>query len=384
MLSIEDNAKYTEVGPGTPGGELHRRYWYPIAASIDVATNEIIPIRLLGEDLVLYRNGKGVLGLVQRRCPHRSLSLQYGWTEDEGIRCAYHGWAFNNEGQCFSQPYEDTAGEGTFKDRVKITAYPVQEVGGLAWTYLGPEPRPELPRWDILERPGVDRRIQWTVLPCNWLQIAENTLDPVHVEWLHVNQANVIATREGREPPMPAFKHLKVDFDIFEYGIYKRRLVEGDPEDSTDWTVGHPFIFPSTLAQENMFQWRVPIDDTHTLHFIYSVTPGSGVVTSDEFPYHDEEGQLLNEFVSQQDFVAWLGQGEVAPRNLELAGRSDRGILMFRQMLRDAIQAVEDGKDPIGVIRDPARNPIYILNEGASPHTTRLLGGGISLSGLPA
>jgi len=384
VITVEENEYYTQVAAGTPAGEMHRRYWYPIGSSVDVTPERVVPIRLLGEDLVLYKTTKGQFGLVQRRCPHRSLSLQYGWADDDGIRCAYHGWGFDQTGQCFVQPYEDTVGEGTFKNRVKITAYPVQELGGLLWTYLGPLPAPELPRWDILERENVDRQIQWTLLPCNWLQIAENSLDPVHVEWLHVNQANVIAERAGLDPVMPTFKHLKVDFDLFEYGIYKRRLVEGDPEDSTDWTVGHPLLFPGTLAQENMFQWRVPVDDTHTLHIIYSVTVGSGATTYKELPYADDDGSLLNQFIVQQDFIAWIGQGEIAPRDLELAGRSDRGILMFRQMLREAIEAVAENEDPIGVIRDPSVNPIYLVHEGPSPHTTRLLGGGVSLSGLPA
>ncbi len=151
---------------------------------------------------------------------------------------------------------------------------------------------------------------------------------------------------------------------------------------SPDWTVGHPLLFPGTLAQENMFQWRVPVDDTHTLHLIYSVTPGSGTVTYQELPYQDEKGSLLDATITQQDFIAWIGQGAIAPRDLELAGRSDRGILLYRQMLREAIDTVARGEDPIGVVRDPAVNPIHITHEGASPHTRRLLGGAVSVSGL--
>jgi 5,5'-dehydrodivanillate O-demethylase oxygenase subunit len=375
VLSVEENAVLTQVGPETPGGELLRRYWHPIAAAADLQTERVLPIRVLGEDLVLYRSGNGDFGLVDRRCPHRSLSLTLGWTEDEGIRCAYHGWYFNKDGQCIAQPYEDTVGGGTFKERVKITAYPVEELGGLLWTYLGPQPIPLLPKWEVLVRENADREIAFTTLPCNWVQIAENGLDPVHVEWLHVNQSNLAASLQGRPPVVPSFRHLKIDFAPFEYGIYKRRLIEGDPEDSRDWTVGHPLIFPGILAQEHMFQFRTPVDDTHTLHIVYTVhSDGSGKTVCQELPYEDENGRPLDEYVVQQDFSAWIGQGDIAPRNIEKLGRSDRGIVLYRQMLQNAIDAVQQGLDPIGVIRDPAMNEpsVRLEYEGKSPHTTRL------------
>jgi 5,5'-dehydrodivanillate O-demethylase len=311
--------------------------------------------------------------------------LRDGWVDEQGIRCPYHGWYFNGEGRCLAQPYDDLNSSGTFKDRVFVTAYPVQELGGLLWAYLGPEPVPLLPRWKTLVGNADLREIGFTVLGCNWMQIAENTMDPVHVEWLHVNQANHLAAKRGDDRRIEPRRHLKVDFTPFEYGIYKRRLMEGDPEDSPDWTTGHPLLFPGHLAQEHQFQFRTPIDDTHTLHILYTRHPAKDggaetVVTSKQISIAGSEEQDDSLFafdsVLRQDFAVWLSQGPVAPRHLESLGRSDRGIVMYRMMLRQAIEAVERGEDPIGTIRDPAVNDPWVpLNfEGEnSTHKARLL-----------
>jgi 5,5'-dehydrodivanillate O-demethylase len=365
---------------------MHRRYWQPFEAACVVDEAQVVPVRLLGEDLVVYRAKNGEYGLVQQRCPHRSALLQDGWVDEEGIRCPYHGWYFNAQGRCLAQPYDDLNGSGTFKDRVEITSYPVQELGGLLWAYLGPLPAPLIPRWETFVEDGSIREIGVTVLPCNWMQIAENTLDPVHVEWLHVNQANQLAIRRGEPPPIEARLHLKVDFVPFEYGIYKRRLMEGDPVDSPDWTVGHPLIFPATLAHRHEFQLRVPIDDTTTLHFHYRTVPvGPEGPTSravvKQIPQRPTGKETLLETILQQDFSAWVGQGPVTPRHLEMLGKSDRGIAMFRSMLRQAIEDVQAGVDPIGIIRDPEENEPWVSLhfEGAlSPHQARLsaIGGG--------
>jgi 5,5'-dehydrodivanillate O-demethylase len=378
MLSAEDNEYFTQVGPGTPGGDLQRRYWHPIAASSTLERTRVTAVRVLGEDLVLYRAGNGTYGLVQERCPHRSAGLQFGWADEEGLRCAYHGWYFNSDGRCIAQPFDDTVGTGAFKERVTVTAYPVQELGGLLWAYLGPAPVPLLPRWEVLVRPGAVRDIGFTVLPCNWLQIAENGLDPVHVEWLHVNQMNELASRGGAEPIIESFEHINIDFAPFEYGIYKRRLIRGDPEDSRDWTVGHPLIFPAILAQEDMFQFRVPVDDTHTLHIVYSIVPadagngGEDVIR--EIPYQDELGNMLTGSVIQQDFTAWISQGAITPRDQERLSRSDKGITLYRAMLRKSLEAVQRGEDPVGVVWDTSVNEpwIHLEYEGVSPHTSRV------------
>ena len=230
-----------------------------------------------GGDLALYRSDRGEPGLVQQRCPHRSASLAYGIPDEDGLRCPYHGWYFNKAGQCLAQPYDDTENPAsTFKDKITITAYPVEEMGGLVWAYMGlPEQMPLLPRWEGFVREGVHKSIGVTHLPCNWLQCMENSLDPVHFEWLHANLMNFLAKKKGEPPVMKPTRHVKIAFEVFEYGIYKRRLLEGDdPETSPDWLVGHPVLFPNILAFKSKsggnFQIRVPIDDTHTWHLMYN------------------------------------------------------------------------------------------------------------------
>ena len=148
MLTQEQNEMLTQVGKGTPMGELLRRYWHPIAASAELEEKPTKVVRLLGEDLVLYKNKSGEIGLIDRFCPHRRVDLSYGIPEYEGLRCMYHGWMFNRHGQCIEQPFEETVRpDGRFKKKVTVAAYPVEELGGLLFAYLGPNPAPLVPRW---------------------------------------------------------------------------------------------------------------------------------------------------------------------------------------------------------------------------------------------
>jgi len=148
MLTPEMNDRLTRVGPGTPGGNSLRYYWHPIAPAMELAENPIKQIRLLGEDLVLYRDRSGTYGLIDERCPHRRASMmELGIVEDVGIRCAYHGWRFGANGACLEQPCEPW--NSTYKNNIGIKAYPVQELGGLIFAYLGPDPVPLLPRYEF-------------------------------------------------------------------------------------------------------------------------------------------------------------------------------------------------------------------------------------------
>ena len=172
MLSQEANDRLTRVGPGTPCGELMRRYWIPIAPLAQLLEDPVRKVRVLGEDLVLYRDRQGGLGLVGERCAHRAVELRWGIPDENGLRCPYHGWLYGHEGQCLDTPLEDP--KSTFKDRVNIGGYPVQELGGLVFAYLGPKPAPLLPPWDLFVAPNTIRQIGISVLNCNWLQCQEN------------------------------------------------------------------------------------------------------------------------------------------------------------------------------------------------------------------
>jgi 5,5'-dehydrodivanillate O-demethylase oxygenase subunit len=378
MLTKEQNERLTRVGPGTPMGDLLRRYWHPVATVPELDAEPVIAVRVLGENLALYRTEQGDLGLVAERCPHRGASLAYGIPEDDGLRCPYHGWKFDAVGRCLEQPAEPP--ESTFKHRVRIPAYPVQEMGGLIWAYLGPDPAPLLPRYDLFVRDDVDREIGITRLPCNWLQIMENSLDPVHLEYLHSVYMNYVFKRQGRPEPTRTRHHDKIAFDVFEYGITKRRLWVGDSEDSDDWTIGHPILFPNILSvgdgEYPQFQIRTPMDDTHTYHVWYrckAKAPGSAVQSPHDVPvldyaYKQDNGRLIVETVSGQDMMVWVTQGAISERSTERLGTSDQGVILYRNLLEENLQKVERGEDPMAVIRDPARNtPMLQIHRETAP-----------------
>jgi 5,5'-dehydrodivanillate O-demethylase len=171
MLSPEQNKLLTQTAAGTPMGELLRRYWWPIAGVSEFDEAPTKPVRLMGEDLALYKDRSGNYGLLDRHCPHRRADLTYGLIEDCGIRCSYHGWHFDAAGHCLAQPYDDIAHpEANLKAQVRVKAYPVEECGGLLWAYLGPQPAPCLPRWEFFAWKNGFRQIVLSELECNWLQ----------------------------------------------------------------------------------------------------------------------------------------------------------------------------------------------------------------------
>jgi 5,5'-dehydrodivanillate O-demethylase len=364
----ERTERLTRVGPGTPMGRYLRYFWYPVAATVELEAWPVKKVRLLGEDLALYRTEDGTLGLVADRCPHRGAALSCGMTDGSLIRCAYHGWAFDTTGQCVDTPAEPAGSK--LKDRIKIPSYPVQEMGGLLWTYLGPSPAPLLPRYEHVARTDLEKSVTLSDLPCNWLQCAENSVDSYHLEYLHMRFLNWARKQKGL-PPIPVRKHAKVDFELFEYGILKKRLWEGVPEDSEEWRVGHPIIFPGTLfvpIKEDWVEWqfRVPVDDTRTLIYWYDAkTPAPGTTPSTRVPladnpWCDEKGNFLPDHINAQDMMAWISQGPITNHALEHLGESDRGVALYRRTLMEQVERVERGEDPMGVVRDPAKNTPYI------------------------
>lgn len=374
MLTKEQNEMLTRVGAGTPMGELMRRYWHPIAISAELENNNPTKkVKILGEDLILYRDKSGNVGLIDDRCPHRKVSLEYGIPEYDGLRCQYHGWCFNSKGNCTDQPNEPE--DSTFKTRVNVTAYPVQELGGLIFAYLGSERAPLLPRFDLFTRENVIRTIGYTVIPCNWLQIMENSLDPVHLEWLHGHYFEHVFEQQDRPvEEWPITKHHeKLGFDEFEYGIIKRRILVGQTEENEDWRIGHPVVIPNYLRVGDQgahsFQIRVPMDDTHTYHIWYTCfVPKEGVeipkdypITHYECPIKDENGKYITDYIDGQDMMAWITQGEIADRTQEKLGTSDKGIIMYRNMLMKQLEKVEKGEEPMNVFRDPEKNRIIEL-----------------------
>lgn len=386
MESVKQNKLLTEVGPGTPMGELMRRYWQPIGAAVDLESKWTQRVRLLGEDLVVFKDRQGRLGLIAEQCPHRRASFAHGIPTENGIRCPYHGWEYNAQGKCIHQPNEQD--KCAFRDKVSTDAYPVQEMGGMLFAYMGPQPQPLLPRWDGFVAQNTIRIMGRTILPINWLQIMENSLDPVHTEWLHGHHYEFLKEQEGIKVAIST-RHLKIDFKEFEYGMTKHRLLEGHSEDGDDWKVGHPIVFPNMLAVGNgdeksryySFQMRVPVDDTHTMHLWFNAyVPPQGVtvpkhllekVHTYEVPFMDDKGEYIVDNVDGQDMMAWISQGAIADRSLENLGSTDKGIVMYRRMLKREMQKVQAGIDPIGIVRDSARNErIDLPNEKKKHHNS--------------
>ncbi len=362
MMSQAENERFTQVGPGTPMGNLLRRYWHPIAAVAELTDNPLKPVRILGENLILYRDGQGVLGLIDRQCCHRRADLAYGIVEDCGLRCHYHGWLFNHEGRCLEQPFEDEANaEANFKDKIRIKSYPVAALAGMIWAYMGPDPAPLVPNWEPFTWDNGFRQIVFADVPCNWFQCQENSCDPIHFEWMHRNWASRLKNKEAGYGP----RHLKVEFDEVEFGHVYRRIREDTDDDNQHWTIGVMALWPNAFFVGDHIEWRVPIDDENTL----SVTWSFVRVPKEQEPYVQEEipywhgpvkdpdtGRWITSHVMNQDFVAWVGQGKIADRTQEHLGKSDGGIIKMRRAFKKAMEVVESGGEPMGLIRDEKRN----------------------------
>lgn len=358
MLTAEKNELLTRVGPGTPMGELLRRYWIPIAGTSEFDKIAIKPVRLLGENLVLYKDLSGRFGLIDRHCPHRRADFSYGWVESNGIRCSYHGWLMDETGACLEQPYEDIANPNPrAKEKCRVKAYPVRELAGLLWAYMGPQPAPELPVWEPFTWPNGFREIVFADVPCNWLQCQENSCDPVHFEWMHDNWSfRLKGDNQSRAP-----KHLKIKFEEFEYGLIYKRVREGQSEQDRYWTVGRVALWPIGFFLGSHFEWRVPVDDENTLSvawFFMRVPKGrepyvQKTIPTWMSPIKDENGRWISSHVINQDIVAWVGQGVIADRTKENLRSSDVGISMMRQQFFADLEAIAAGRDPKGVIRDP-------------------------------
>ncbi|MDE2970389.1 MAG: Rieske 2Fe-2S domain-containing protein, partial [Chloroflexota bacterium] len=305
---------------------------------------------------------------VEGRCAHRRVELRFGIPEPEGLRCAYHGWLYSPEGQCLQMP-DEPAGS-TYPSRVSLQAYPVRELAGVVFAYLGPEPAPLLPNWDLFVMENVARDVGFQVLNCNWLQVQENDMDPAHLEWLHGYFSNYALERIGRpdlrrpwrggggEPRTPVGE--RRDWAVYDQGIMNYAKTPNGLREV------RPSIFPNVNSFTTDFMYRVPMDDTHTLHvFFTSYAQDPEEPPQKSVPYYivppsvDAHGDPIWQELDNnggQDAMAWLAQGPIVDRTKERLGESDRGVLMYRELLRQQLRIVEDGGEPINVVRDPAKN----------------------------
>jgi len=349
------------VGRGTPMGELLRRYWHPIGLAADAASTPR-RVRALGEDLVLFRDGRGRAGLLHARCSHRGTTLYYGRVEERGIRCCYHGWLFSAEGQCLEQPCEPQG--GLFKDKVRQPWYPLEERYGLIFAYMGPPARkPTLPRYECLEvlDPGEFLEADDSslggggpqIIPCNWLQHFENVVDPFHVPVLHGAFSGAQFTSAMAAMP-------SVTFETSQRGVLVRsqRTMENGKTfyRVTEAVLPTLRVVPNPRVAEfgrvESIGWVLPIDDTSFRIYVAGRVLQAGGIGRMRSRFNGKNWLEMSEEEHRAfpgDYEAQVGQGPITIHAHEHFAQSDRGILLLRRMLRAQLAAVAAGNDPVGV-----------------------------------
>lgn len=349
-MKREENERITQVGPGTPAGNMLRRYWWPVVPSANVGTKPV-KVKLLGEQFVLYRSLEGKLGFLDLNCTHRRASLEFGRVEEKGIRCCYHGWLFDENGNCLDQMVEPDRGAKT-RHLYKQGSYSVFEISGLIFVYIGPQPAPAFPKWDLLFNDNSNKFIVGRDAHSNWVQRAENLQDALHVAVLHGSVYPELAGRRAS----------KVEWNETWYGI---DMYLGYPTGVRD---RHHFMFPAMnriyvgragQRPHQFIQWFVPVDDQYTLTYQMFCSIGDPPpykTTIAEFQSYPPGGFKRVEdgwwglWERDQDDAAMESQGVIANRALEHLATSDIGIVKFRKMLTKSIDDVEKGLPAFGTI----------------------------------
>jgi phthalate 4,5-dioxygenase len=382
MLTTANNEMLCRVGPGTPMGNLMREYWIPACLSSELkADGEPMRLLLLGEQLIAFRDSSGRIGIMEHRCPHRCASLFFGRNEHDGLRCVYHGWKFDVEGNCVDMPNVPPAQD--FRQRVKAKAYKVVERAGIIWTYMGARKEaPPLPSLEILELPEEERFTRVHQRECNWFQSLEGDIDTSHFGFLHIGglkmedvDPNTIH-RWGVGDRAPDYKATETEWGTM-YAAYR----PADPGNYY-YRFAH-FIFPFiTLTPNGSFEdqiactLNVPMDDTHTMTYnlawkkktrpletlkngdwIPGLAPDTQYLpnTNDWYGRHRLVARRENDYfidremqkhvnytgiqgIGRQDQAAVECMGEIVDRSLEHLAPSDRMIAITRKRLLQAAQ----------------------------------------------
>ena len=403
MLSAEQNALVTEAGAGTPGGALMRRYWQPAALVEELAEERpLVPVRLMGEDLVLFRAGDGGLRLTARRCPHRGADLRFGRLEDGGLRCPFHGWLFDGKGRCLEQPAEPPG--SNFHAKIRMPGYPCVERNGVVFAWLGPGDPPPLPDFDCFAAPDAYTFAFKGYLECNWLQALEVGIDPAHGSFLHrffededpeegyglqfrdlVEGASYPLTWIMREFPCPEIR-------IEDTGYGMRLTALRDLDEASKHVRITNLLFPNAIViplgnDMIISQWHVPIDDTHCWWYAMFTSYGE---TLDKKAMRDQRLKLYtlpdyrprlnkaNDYgfdASEQERSTYTGMGDdinvhdqwavespgpVHDRTAEHLGTSDRAIIHYRKLLIGAIGAVAGGAAAPMASNGPGEAPLAV------------------------
>ncbi|TNF86084.1 MAG: ring-hydroxylating oxygenase subunit alpha [Gammaproteobacteria bacterium] len=408
MLSAEENRKLTETGPHTSMGSVFRAYWQPALLSRELETDGAPQrLRILGEDYVAFRDSKGAVGVLEPACSHRGANLFFGRNEDCGLRCVYHGWKFDIEGNCVDLPTSPPEIAERTREKAKIRALPVREWGDIVWVYLGEGDPPELPQFEFATLPETHRFVSKKFQQCNWAQAVEGGLDTAHFSYLHANIANgekaSLVPGDGvNEPPAIARFRWLIEDGVPKFTVLRHDagLILGASRQADDkqlyWRLTQflmpnhslaPNTFPGEMYQGNTW---VPVDDHCCWIYCYAWNPdrpltdeeraqyagGHGIFAEvDEryVPLRNRDNDYLIsrerqkhsnftgiEGISEQDAAIADSQGLIADRTKELLGQTDLGVVRFRQMMLEACTEMEKGGRPHGVDAAGA----YLLRSG--------------------
>ncbi|MCE8008116.1 aromatic ring-hydroxylating dioxygenase subunit alpha [Aestuariivita sp.] len=418
MISQELNDLITRVGTEEGAGKVLRQYWLPAALSVELdGKRPVVPVKLLGEELVLFRDNSGDLGLIGRHCPHRGADLCYGRREDNGLRCPFHGWHFDKTGQCVEQPGEPEGAR--MHEQIQTAAYPVVEKNGIVWAYMGPGDPPPFPGLDCFAAPDSHVFAFKGLWRCNWLQAMEVGIDPAHASFLHrflqdedpadsygkqfrdtAANTDIPMTQLLREHPRP-----DILVEETEYGL--RLIALRHLDDGRTHVRVTNQIFPAAICipmsnQMTITQWHVPIDDESCYwysmftsfadpvdkdlmraqrmkeHHLPDYAPRHGA--HDNYGYDPDEqasetytGMGLD--INVHDQWAVESMGAIQDRTQEHLGKTDVGIIQYRRMLRAAIAAVEAGGDGLLMqngATEAIRGPVSVDAIGLDKDWTRI------------
>lgn len=386
MLKREDNELLTRTGPGTPTGDMFRRYWIPALLSNEIDRDgKPRRVRLLGEDLVAFRDSNGKVGLVDESCPHRGTSLYFGINEGCGLRCMYHGWKFDTEGECVELPSEPE--ESNFRKSIHLKSYPVHEQNGMIWTYMGPaDKQPPFPAFYWMSLPSENMMAERVWQECNYLQVIENDLDYVHAAFLHKahqtqhTQEGVLSSDLGIDPDHPLVKNPPVKQDVEDTNYGKRCVAVGigNEHDNAFMEIHYIFPFytypPRFKGEDGMWHAFIPRDDYSTWSWDVQFSHDRPI---DIQAQHDRRGltldeelrkqkNLANEYeqdrelmmsgnftgirgIANQDHAATETMGAIVDRSKEHLGTSDVPVIHLRRILLKQVKAFIDGHDPLAL-----------------------------------
>ncbi len=373
-----DFSEFVHTGPGTIAGRFLRRFWQPVACSHEIAAGRALPIRIMGEDFTLYRGESGRVFFIGNRCAHRGTQLSAGWVEEDCIRCFYHGWKYDGTGQCVEQPAEAES----FAQKIRVPSYPVAEYIGLIFAYLGEGEAPQLPRYPRLEDQNISLDVAGLRRICNYFNNIENSLDNVHVRFVHRRHRAAAQDHVVRGDPI-------IFVEESDWGI--RRYTKYPDGKELTFFFGMPNInfingqvVDPVIKRADVMVFKVPVDDESHIHFevrAVALTGEQGRAWIDErralrTEVEADRAKLVRailagklrlsdvdpnriDFVMLEDEIAQTGQGAIAVRSDEQLGRSDRGVILLRKIWERELKNLAEGRPLKQWIYRPEMVPTY-------------------------